>query len=261
MKLMELLDSLTPDEWLAQTIASQWRVKDVVAHLLDGNIRALSMQRDGYMGISPGVINSDDELIAWLNRLNAEWVTGFKRVSPSVLIQLHKSTGQDVSNYFSSLDPFGKAIWAVNWAGESESCNWMHIAREYTEKWLHQQQIRDAVNKPGIMTSEFYHPFISTFMMALPFTYRNTQARVGTIIKLSISSEVGGVWYLEKKKERWELVSAIASRPVSEVIIDPDTAWKLFSKSWRPEKVSDRIEIRGEVELGAQALNMISVMA
>jgi len=37
---------------------------------------------------------------------------------------------------------------AVDWAEEMESKNWMAIAREYTEKWLHQQQIRDAIQQP-----------------------------------------------------------------------------------------------------------------
>jgi uncharacterized protein (TIGR03083 family) len=253
--------SLSPGEWQAQTIASQWKVKDVVAHLLDGNIRALSMQRDGYNGVSPGDITSNDELITWLNRLNAEWITAFRRVSPSVLTLLHKATGEDVSNYFASLDPFQKAIWAVNWAGEQESLNWMHTAREYTEKWLHQQQIRDAVNKPGIMTREFYHPFINTFMLALPFTYKNIAAKQGTVIKLTVTSDAGDNWFLVKKEEKWDLIDAVESLPESEVIIDPDTAWKLFSKSLRPENIRSRIEIKGNQDLGANALNMISVMA
>jgi len=32
-KLMELLPSLTQEEWNAQTVAKLWKVKDVAAHL------------------------------------------------------------------------------------------------------------------------------------------------------------------------------------------------------------------------------------
>ncbi len=42
-KLIDLLKSLTPEEWQKQTVAKLWKVKDVVTHLLDGNIRILSM--------------------------------------------------------------------------------------------------------------------------------------------------------------------------------------------------------------------------
>ena len=46
--LLELLRSLTAGEWQAQTVAPAWTVKDVVAHLLDTELRRLSMGRDGY---------------------------------------------------------------------------------------------------------------------------------------------------------------------------------------------------------------------
>ena len=69
--LIQLLESLEPEEWHKQTVAKLWTVKDVAAHLLDGNIRNLSMLRDGYMGLKPEV-NSYQELLDFLNGLNAE---------------------------------------------------------------------------------------------------------------------------------------------------------------------------------------------
>ncbi|HEY6901508.1 MAG TPA: maleylpyruvate isomerase N-terminal domain-containing protein, partial [Puia sp.] len=67
--LLDLLRTLTPEEWERQTVARLWTVKDVAAHLLDGNIRLLSMGRDRYFGekASPGM--SYEELVAWLNQL------------------------------------------------------------------------------------------------------------------------------------------------------------------------------------------------
>ena len=47
-RLIELLRSLRPDEWEIQTIAPAWKVKDVAAHLLDTQLRKLSLVRDGY---------------------------------------------------------------------------------------------------------------------------------------------------------------------------------------------------------------------
>lgn len=46
-ELMTLLRGLRADDWLEPTWAPQWRVRDVVAHLLDGELRRLSIQRDG----------------------------------------------------------------------------------------------------------------------------------------------------------------------------------------------------------------------
>ena len=46
--LIELLRSLEPNDWERQTVAPAWRVKDVAAHLLDTQLRKLSLARDAY---------------------------------------------------------------------------------------------------------------------------------------------------------------------------------------------------------------------
>ena len=73
---------------------------------------------------------------------------------------------------------------SVAWAGEKHSINWFHIAREFTEKWHHQQQIRDAVGKPGIMTKEFFYPVMDTFMRGMPHRYRDVQAAENLLSEL-----------------------------------------------------------------------------
>ena len=44
-KLIELLKSLSPEDWNKQTVAKLWTVRDIAAHLLDGNLRTLSLSR------------------------------------------------------------------------------------------------------------------------------------------------------------------------------------------------------------------------
>jgi hypothetical protein len=45
------------------------------------------------------------------------------------------------------------------------------------------------------------------------------------------------------------------------VIIDPDTAWRLFSKAIEPETAQQSVQIKGDTILGETALHMVSVMA
>jgi Mycothiol maleylpyruvate isomerase N-terminal domain len=259
-KLIELLKSLNQEEWQKQTIAKLWTVKDVAAHLLDTNIRVLSILRDGYFGEQAN-ISSHQDLVDFLNRLNADWVQSMKRVSSGMLIFLHEATGQPFCDYLKTLDPFGKSVLAVDWAGEHESKNWMEIAREYTEKWLHQQQIREAVDKPGLMTRDLFYPFMDIFMLALPHTYRSIDAENGTAVKVTVTSDIGGSWFLSRTDGKWILTKSNQHPATTELIIDPDTSWKLFSKSLRPEHVKDRIIIHGNQNLGEAALTMVSVMA
>jgi len=151
--LIELLRTLTPDEWEMQTVSPKWKVKDVAAHLLDTQLRKLSVGRDGHAAEKP-TSGSPADLVAFVNRLNQEGVALYRRLSARVLISLMEAASRESAEYHQSLDPFAPAAFAVSWAGEERSLNWFDTAREFTERWHHQQQIRLAVNRPGIMTPE-----------------------------------------------------------------------------------------------------------
>lgn len=259
--LIDLLQSLTDEEWHKQTIAKLWTVKDVSAHLLDGNVRNLSTSRDGYFGEKASNINSYGDLVAFLNNLNISWTNAVKRLSPKVLTHLLESTGKEYAAHLATLNPFADAVFSVAWAGHSTSPNWFHIAREYAEKFLHQQQIRDAVGKSGLLNNkQLSQPFFETFMYALPYTFRNTAAIEGTTVVVEITTEAGGRWGIVKEKDEW-VMTTVAGNETALVKIHPNSAWKLFSKSWTINDVLDKVEIHGDKMLAHQALQMVAVMA
>ncbi len=259
--LIELLRSLSGDDWERQTIAPLWRVKDVAAHLLDTNLRRLSIVRDRFFGEKPENADSYGRLVAFLNDLNADWVKAFKRVSPPVLIDLLEHTGSQVNDMYRQLDPYTEAALPVAWAGEERSRNWFELAREYTERWHHQQQIRLAVNKPGIMERDLYFPVLDTFMRALPFRYRDVEADEGALIQFRITGDAGGAWFLARRERRWELVSEPVGRLASEVEFSQDIAWKIFTKGIAKEAARPQITVTGDRNLGLHVLNVIAVMA
>jgi uncharacterized protein (TIGR03083 family) len=259
-KLIELLRSLSTAEWNNPTLARKWTVKDIAAHLLDGNLRAISHMRDQYFGDPPGTINSYQDLVDHLNRLNADFVQAAKRLSPTLLIDLLESTGPLYIEQLRKLDPHKPAMFAVSWAGQTESPNWFHIAREYTEKWHHQQQIRDAVGKPGIMTKEFFAPLIETFIQALPHAFRNTHAPDGTCVRVEISTEVGNSWQIVCNSNTWSFQKDHAT-PHTSISLDPDTAWKLFTKGLSAEDAKKKIQVKGDAELSQPIFSMLAVMA
>jgi uncharacterized protein (TIGR03083 family) len=258
--LISLLRSLTAEEWQLPTVAKLWTVKDIASHLLDGNLRTISYYRDNYFE-AVGTIASYKDLVDYLNQLNMNWTTATKRLSPQILIELLETTGPQYMEQLQQLKPFDTAVFPVAWAGEAASYNWFHIAREYTEKFIHQQQIRDAVNKPGMLTRELFYPFIDTMMYALPHTYSNTHAATGTVVQVKIITDIGGVWNIERTKDQWVFVPSPAALPAAVISITPAIAWKLFSKAITPAEVLPQIEISGNAALGAVALQMVAVMA
>ncbi len=261
-KLIEVLQSLSPQDWEKQSISPLWNVKDIAVHLLDGNIRTLSMLRDNYFGVIPENITSYQDLLNYLNKLNHDWVVAMKRVSPKMIIDLLISTGQEYSEYLQTLKPFEPATFSVAWAGEEQSSNWFHIAREYTEKWHHQQQIRFAVGQTDeLYSKEFYFPYLETSMRALPHHYRNVVASDGEAIKFSISGEGGGDWLLEYLENEWHLTEQSQTKIETEVIIDGEFAWRIFTKGISKNEAKNGVRIVGNQILGEKVLEMLAVMA
>ncbi|WAC13877.1 maleylpyruvate isomerase N-terminal domain-containing protein [Dyadobacter pollutisoli] len=260
-KLIELLKSLSPDDWNKPTVARLWTVKDVAAHLLDGNMRTLSLIRDGHSTPPDRGINSYADLVAFLNQFNADWIKAFKRISPKLLTELLETTGKQYSDLMQVQEMDTDAVFSVAWAGEETSKNWFHIAREYTEKWHHQQQIRDAVDKPGIMTRELFLPFIETLLRGLPHTYRDTDAAPGTGIHIQIDLEGPMEWYLVRQENHWEITTEFSAQPIADIQLDADTAWKLFTKALTPAQASATVILSGNESMAAVALNLIAVMA
>jgi len=194
-KLVDLLRALEGPEWEMPTVAGMWRVKDVAAHLLDTQQRLVSRLR-GEPASPPPPIRSNADLVAFIDRLNADGIRRYRRLDPSELIALLEEGASVFADHHRSADPWAEAPFGVSWAGEETSANWFHTAREFTERWHHQQQIRFATAKPGIMTHELYHPVLDCFMRALPVAYRERAGANATYLRVNVAGDCGGTWYL-----------------------------------------------------------------
>lgn len=239
-ELVTLLRGLSADEWNAPTVAGAWTVKDVAAHLLDTTLRRLSMHRDAYAP-PPRDVTSISALV---NDLNAEGVSYARRLSPEMLVDLHNRYGAELAAFFETLDPFGDAKWSVSWAGEERSPMWFDVARELTEKWHHQQQIRDATGRAPLY-EQYLAPVIATFMRALPFTYRDVKASVVVRIDDDAWSLVQGVLY-EGEAENADV----------RVTLTGDRAWRLFTR----QKIDPEAVIDGDARYAAPLLGMTSII-
>ncbi len=248
--LMSLLHGLSEEEWLAPTVAGGWTVRDVAAHLLDTGLRRLSMHRDGYTPpLAPNAFANG--LGGFVNDINASGVAYAQRLSPALLIDQHERYGRQLADFLSSLDPFAEAKWAVSWAGDERSPMWFDVARELTERWHHQQQIRDAVGRPPL--DQFLALVIDTFVRALPYTYRDVDAPDGTTIVLYIDD---AAWTLMREGSRWQFDADAAESPTTIFSMRGDKAWRLYTN----QKIDPEARIDGDARYAAPLLRMVSIV-
>jgi len=196
-----------------------------------------------------------------VNRLNQEGVTVYRRLSPPVLVDLMQVACEQSARFHESLDPFAPAAFAVSWAGEEKSLNWFDTARELTERWHHQEQIRLATNRPGIMVPDLYHPVLDCFVRGLPYLYRDVDATVGTVLLLEISGDCGGKWFLSRSSTGWGFVNGPVVDLASRMTIPQALAWRLFTKGIDRKSARAQLTIEGDPDLGEKVLSLTAIVA
>jgi uncharacterized protein (TIGR03083 family) len=257
-ELLDLLAELGEDDWNRPTAAPQWSVKDVCAHLLGGDVGIISGRRDRFRLPGPSV-KDHQHLITFINRINAEWVRAAQRISPQLLREFLAHTAPAVEEIFASLDPMSMG-GAVTWAGPEPAPVWLDIAREFSERWHHQQQIRDATGRPPLYDPYFLAPVLDAFVRALPHNFRHAEAPTGTAVRLSISGEAGDTWFIQKQSDHWRLLLDSAAPLAADVVIPQDTAWRLFTKGLTAEVARSRSAVHGDALLAAPIFSTIAII-
>jgi uncharacterized protein (TIGR03083 family) len=256
--LLELLGTLSDEQWLSPTVCAGWTVKDIAAHIMADDLGVVARGRDRWPGRFSGTWS---ELLLFIDRQNGQWVETMRRLSPRLVRELLAFSGERAFAFFGEADLDAEGS-PVDWAGPGPSPVWLDIAREYTERWLHQQQIRDAVGISGLKDRRMFAPVLATFVRALPHTYRDTAAPAGTLVRVSITGEAGGDWSLLRNDDAWTLHAANdAQPPAARITLDQDTAWRLFTKGVTPGAARAAATLEGDERLAAVALNAVAIIA
>jgi uncharacterized protein (TIGR03083 family) len=258
-ELIRLLQSIGAEEWDAQTVAPRWKVRDVAAHLLDTVLRKLSLVRDACWVKDPSP-RAAEPVVELVNRLNQDGVTVYRRLSPAVLVDMMAMACEQSARFHEALDPFRQATFNVSWAGEETSPNWFDTARELTERWHHQQQIRLATNRPGIMTRELYYPVLDCFLRGLPHTYRSVAATAGTNIVFEVSGDCGGTWVLRREEPGWRFACEPTESVACKVTIPQEIAWRVFTKGIDRNAARERSSVEGDRQLAERVFPLTAIV-
>jgi uncharacterized protein (TIGR03083 family) len=259
VRLLDLLDSLTVEDWDRPTIVPAWRVRHVAGHLLDTALRRLSLARDGVAFEGPASEAAGD-LRTFIDRINAEGVQVYGRLSPPVLASLMRPASQALCAYLGQRDPHAPAAFPVSWAGEAASAHWFDVARELTERWHHQQQIRLALDRPGLMSRDLYHPVLDCFMRALPRAYHEVAVPSGTHLAVRVTGEAGGTWRLYRDDDRWILTTDDLEAPAAIVTMADHVAWRVFTKGLAAPEARRLSRIEGSGDLAAPVFSTIAIV-
>ena len=259
--LVALLRGLPAADWERPTVAGAWRVRDVVAHLLDGSLRRVSFQRDRLAPPAPDPPpRSEAELAAFVNALNRQWVEAARRLSPRVLLDHYALAAEALADFVEALPMDAPALFPVSWAGEAESAGWFDIGREFTELFHHQAQVRDAVGAPPLEDPRVLHAVLSIALRGLPHAYRDAPAAAGQGLAIEVTGPAGGVWTLRRDLAAFRLWAGEEPGETARVTLSDDTAWRLLFNALPPERAGALVIRSGDAALSAPLLRARSVI-
>jgi uncharacterized protein (TIGR03083 family) len=255
-ELLGVISCLSIEQWHAPTACEGWNVKDVVAHLLGVELAKISRARDGYYATEP---LQDEELGTFLNRINDEWVVAMRRFSPAVLYELLDESGVAFFKWLETVNLHAPGP-AIAWAGQEPRPVWLDVAREYTERWHHQQHIREAVGADGLTDPHFMAPALATFVWSLPESVREANADEGAVVHVHISGPSGGDWVIKRQRGRWDLFAGSVDIAEARVVLDEDVAWRLFTNGITRTEAAKYVQIEGDTDLGQRILHAVAII-
>jgi uncharacterized protein (TIGR03083 family) len=255
--LIELLRGLDHDEWFRPTVCAGWDVRDVALHILGGDLSNISRRRDN---AEVTTWSAREDPGAFLARLNQQWVDAARHFSPRLIVELLGISGGPLFAYFDTLD---SAVLGerVSWAGPGPAPVWLDLAREYMERWIHQQHIRDAVGRAGQTEQRFVQPVIAASMHALPETMQKHAGHQRETVVIEIDGSAPGTWSVVGDGQGWQLFEGAAQDAATRIKIASNEWWRVVTLGLRPEEARTRADISGNADLARAALAAVAIIA
>lgn len=252
--LIDLLAELEPSDWTRPTVCRGWDVRDVTLHILGGDLGYIAIRRDGVAYLKPA---PDEDLVSFINRINAEWVTAARRLTPGLIQELLRFTAQPIHQCLTSED--GATVDAhVSWASTDPVPRWLDVAREYMERWVHQQHIRDAVGRPGQDSSQFVAPVIAASMFALPIALQ--AVRSGPVV-VHVEGPGGGTWVAKAQGSGWKLLMGDVAEAAARLRITAGDWWRTVTLGLTVDEALARASTEGDPTLARSALGAVAIIA
>lgn len=219
-QLLDLLAGLDDEKWQHPSVATDWTVKGLALHLLDDDLGWLSRGRDGDNSgrLGPGETGG---FVAALDAKNQRWIDGAEGLSRPVVIGLLEWVGAQMDDYYADVDLMGEG--RVAWASDGPIPQWFDIAQDFTERWVHQMQIRETLDRVEGYRDEWLPEVMATLMWAVPHQFR-AAATGPACIGIDVAS--AGTWSLTSTSDgRWDLSTEAPNRTDASLTLAADAGW------------------------------------
>ncbi len=248
--LSELLGELSDDQWSLPSPLPGWSVQDNVAHIV-GTEAMLAGEAGPSIEIDRDVsrhVRND------IGAFNEQWVESLRPVAPNeVLSRFREITGARLE----ALEAMSVDEWnaeSFTPAGKDTYGRFMQI--RVFDCWLHEQDIRDAVGRPGHESGLAVDVVLDEMATALGFVVgKKAGATAGQSVTFALTDGGAVVRRLHVEVgERAAVVSALSGPATVTLTMPIGVMTRRCAGRVGSDELLDQIAIDGELELASRIL-------
>ena len=249
-----LCDELTEAAWKTPTDCPGWSVQDQVSHLAGSEASILGRPRPDHTPKDTSFVRND---IGRTNEILVDW----RRPSPgaAVLKEFREVTGQRLELLRAMVPAdFGQATDTPIGPGTMRD----FLAIRLFDAWVHEQDIRRALGRPGHLEGPVAQHSRDRMLMAMPFVVgKKAQAVAGATVVFRITGPAGRTVAVGVEGQR---AKEIEPPPEPSVVLamDLETFTCLGCGRWDPAKVLEagKVDVTGDQELGEKIISQMNFM-
>ncbi|CAN5760261.1 hypothetical protein BH20ACT23_BH20ACT23_17970 [soil metagenome] len=258
-EFVRLLRTLTDEDRDKPTVCEGWTVGDLAVHLLGDDLSFLARNRDAHRNETLDAPQDWDHFVDQLDAHNDRWVQAGGFLSTWLVAELLEHTGRAVAEFLEGVDSSALGE-VVSWAGPDPAPWWLVGAREFTERWVHHQQIRDAIGQPGLNGPSFVAPILGTAMHGVPRAYGGVEAPEDTTIAIDVTGRAGFSWAVRRDADGWKLYEGLTREATARLSLDQATAWRFLMGMMGADETRRKVTLEGDESLAEPFFGAVSAI-
>ena len=246
VRLDALLADLDDADWVRPTPLPGWRVQDVVAHVIGTESMLLGDP-------APEVdVSGADHVRNDIGRFNEAWVVSMADLAPAEVLAGYRAA---VARRREALAAIDDAAWSAEGftpAGADTYGRFMRIRAFDT--WLHEQDVRDAVGRPGGEGGPAAELALDEMAAAMGFVVgKKGGSPPGSRVAIELTGPAARSILVEVptgEGARAAVVDALSGPPTAVVRLPAGVFARLGGGRVDPAAARHEVELEGDTELG-----------